>query len=469
MTTESSSLSTEAGRTPPGTDGQGTLRRAMTFRHLMMNGLVFIGPAAAVGLFGPVDAKSHGAVGMVFIVATVVMGFTALSYAMMSRAIPKAGSVFSYASAGIGPGTGFIAGWMVLLDYMLIPSVAYLFTGLALHSFVPSVPAWVFTAVAVVITTILNLTGVKNIARAAMVVAIGEIIVLAMVLVGIVVVLASSGTTRPILSPLTGIGGFSLAAVIATVSIAVLSYLGFDAIATFAEENAGDVRLIGKATVACLVIAGALFFAQSYLVALLSPTTPAEFAAHPEMQGTAYYDIVRSSVTPWLATSLGVAKAAGAAFSGMIGLAAGGRVAMTMSREGQLPRGLSVISRRTGIPTAATATVTVVTLALAVWAARASNGLDLLVSIVNIGAMSAFILLHVSVVGFFVHRQHSRRYLAHLVVPVLGIATLVPVVVLASHSAQIIGAIWLVVGLVTVFVQRRRGITAPQIAVPSDN
>lgn len=435
---------------------EASLRRTMTFRDLMMNGLVFIGPAAAVGLFGPLDARSHGATAMVYVVATVVMGFTAVSYAQMSKAVPKAGSVFSYATAGVGPGTGFIAGWMVLLDYMLIPSVAYLFTGLAMHSFVPSVPTWLWTAAAVVITTTLNLSGVKNVARAAMVVAIAEIVVLSAVLVGIVSVLVTSGSQRPLLSPLTAVGGFSSTAVIGAVSVAVLAYLGFDAIATFAEENAGEARLVGKATLVCLVIAGVLFFAQTYLVALVSPISPEHFAANPELQGTAYYDIVRQSVAPWLATALGVAKALGASFSGMIALAAGGRVALTMSREGRLPRALSGISGRTGIPTIATVTVTAVTLMLAVWAARAADGLDTLVSIVNIGALCAFVLLHVSVVGFFIVRQKSQRYAIHLLLPILGILTLIPVLVLTSHVAQVIGAIWLVVGLITVAVQRSR-------------
>jgi len=344
---------------------------------------------------------------------------------------------------------------------MLIPSVAYLFTGLAMHSFVPSIPTWIWTAGAVVITTTLNLTGVKNIARAAMVVAIAEIVVLMAVLAGIVAVLVTSGSRRPLLSPLTAVGGFSLTAVIGAVSIAVLAYLGFDAIATFAEENAGDVRLVGRATLVCLVVAGLLFFTQSYLVALVSPISPDQFAAQPDLQGTAYYDIVRGSVAPWLATALGVAKALGAAFSGMIALAAGGRVAMTMAREGRLPRALSGISGRTGIPTIATVSVTLVTLLLAVWAARAPDGLDMLVSIVNIGALCAFVLLHVSVVGYFIVRQKSQRYAVHLLLPILGIATLVPVLALANHRAQVIGGIWLVVGLVTVAVQRSRSTGAP--------
>lgn len=440
-----------ATATPPA-----SLRRSMTVGDLMMNGLVFIGPAAAVAVFGPLDATSGGTVALVYVLATIMMGFTAVSYAQMSRAVPKAGSVFSYASTGIGPTTGFLAGWMVLLDYMLIPSVAYLFTGLAMHSFVPAVPVWAWVAVAVVITTGLNMSGVKNLARAAKIVALLEIVVLGAVLVGIVSVLVTSGPTRPLLSPLMGFDGFSWTAVIAAVSIAVLSYLGLDAIATFAEENAGEEKLIGRATLGCLAVVGLLFVAQTYLVALLAPVTPEYLAAHPEQQGTVYYDAVRESVAPWLATALGVAKALGAAFSGMVALAAGGRVALSMSRQGRLPRAFSIVSERTGAPVISTITVTAVTLVAAVWAARIPAGLDLLVSIVNVGALSTFILLHASVVGYFVVQRGSRNFMAHLVNPVLGVITLIPVLVLINDHAQLVGAGWLAIGIVTALVQRRR-------------
>jgi len=136
-------------------------RRCVTvrFRHLAANGLVFIGPAAAVSIFGVLYARSGGPVGVVYVLTTIVMGLTAVSHAQMSRPVPKAGSVFSYATAGIGPSTGFVAGWMVLLDYMLIPSVAFLFTGIAVHSFLPAVPTWVLTGVAIVLATGFNLAG----------------------------------------------------------------------------------------------------------------------------------------------------------------------------------------------------------------------------------------------------------------------------------------------------------------------
>lgn len=143
----------------PGTGGERQLRRSLGFRDLVVYGLLFIAPMAPVGVFGTLDAKSHGAVALVYLVATVAMAFTAFSYAQMVRVVPQAGSVFAYARAGLGNGAGFIAGWMAMLDYVLIPAVAYLFSGIAMEALVPEVSRWVWTAIAVVVTTLLNLWG----------------------------------------------------------------------------------------------------------------------------------------------------------------------------------------------------------------------------------------------------------------------------------------------------------------------
>ena len=83
-------------------------------------------------------------------------------------------------------------------------------------------------------------------------------------------VLATHGATRPWPSPVTGIGGFSTTAVPVAVSVAIL----------------------------CLAIAGVLFVAQSYVGALISPTTPAELAANPELEGAAYYNAVGTGIGP---------------------------------------------------------------------------------------------------------------------------------------------------------------------------
>lgn len=439
----------------------GQLRRTIGLSELVFFGLVFIGPAAAVGVFGTLDARSGGAVALVYIVATIVMTFTAVSYMRMSREVPRAGTVFAYASAGIGKPAGFIAGWMILLDYLFIPSVAYLFTGIALNSIFPALPVWVFVAVAVVLTTGLNLAGVKIASRVITGVVLAEVAVLALVLVLGIAYLVSHGPTRGWLTPLTGVDAFSMTAVLAAVSVAVLSYLGFDSLATFSEEAKGGPRIVGRATLICLILAGVLFVAQTWVGSLLSPLSPADLQADPSLEGAAYYNAVDATVGPWLHWLLALAKAVGAAFSAMIGQAAGSRILMDMGRARQVPKFLAEVAPRTGVPWKGILVAAGGNVIVAGWAATRADGLDQLTSIVNVGALSAFVLLQASVVGFFLIRKQGGEApdrFKHGVVPIIGAGLLIAVLVSANPLALLIGGIWLLIGIAVFAVNNRRRI-----------
>lgn len=465
----SSGAPTSAGATGDG----GGLRRTLSFRDLVVYGLLFIAPMAPVGIFGTLQAKSHGAITTVYVVATVAMAFTAYSYAQMVRVAPQAGSVFTYARAGLGDGAGFVAGWMAMLDYLLIPAVAYLFSGIAMHALVPSVHQWVWTALAVVVTTLLNLLGVRTAAVAGFVVLAMELAVLVVFVVAAVWVLATDGAQRGWSAPLTGEGAFSTSAVLAAVSVAVLSYLGFDAIASFAEEakeaprearpgkdggrRPGGAR-VARAVLTCLVIAGVLFAVQTYLAALLAPMSAAELADRPAEQGDAFYTTANAAAGEWLQKLVAASKAVGAAFAALAGQAAAGRLLFAMARDRRLPGAMSKVDAGSGVPRRALLGAAVVTLVAAVWAARRDDGLDHLSSIVNVGALTAFGLLHASVIGWFWVRKRAERpsVLKHVLVPVLGLGVVVAVVVEASRTAQIVGAAWLVAGLVVLGVQYGR-------------
>ncbi|MER6346605.1 APC family permease [Streptomyces sp. NPDC001595] len=450
----------DTGTAVPRAGDHRELRRSLGFRDLVVYGLLFIAPMAPVGVYGTLDARSHGAVALVYVVATVAMAFTAFSYAQMVRVVPRAGSVFAYASAALGRGTGFVAGWMAMLDYLLIPAVAYLFSGIAMEALVPEVSRWVWTALAVVVTTLLNLWGVRVAARVGFLVLAMEIVVLLVFTVAASVVLARDGGRRDWLSPLSGDGtqgAFALSAVIGAVSVAVLSYLGFDAIASFAEEVTGGSAKVARAVLFCLALAGVLFVAQTYLVSLLEPLSSAELAADPVRQGSAFYDAVDASVGTWLHDLVAVSKAIGAAFAALAGQAAAGRLLFAMGRDRRLPKALARTDA--GVPRVALLCAALVTLVAAVWAARRDDGMDHLVSVVDIGALTAFTLLHASVVGWFAVRRRGGpvSWWRHVLVPVLGAAITVAVIVEASGAAQVVGAVWLAVGLVVLTVQRSRG------------
>jgi amino acid transporter len=431
-----------------------SLTRSLSLRDLVVYGLLFIGPLAPVGIYGVLDARTNGAVATVYVLATVAMSFTAWSYAEMSRGVPRAGSIFAYASEGLGDRVGFVAGWMAMLDYLLIPSVAYLFSGIALHSLVPAVPVWVFTVAAFAITTLLNASGVAVAARAGLVVVAAEIGVLAIFLVYAAVALADQGATRGWLSPFTGVNGVAMSSLVGAVSIAVLSFLGFDAIASFAEETAGDPHDVGRAIVICLTIAGVLFVAQTYLIALLNPSTPQVLAAQPDRQGTAFYDVTRFSIGGWLASLLAITKAIGPAFAAMTAQAAAARLLFGMARDGRLPRALARIDPKRGVPLIALLTAGALTVIVAVWAARRDDGLDVLVSIVDLGALAAFTLLHASVLGYFVWQRKDDARAAHLVVPIFGAFVAIWVMAETTPLAKAVAAVWLFVGLLIPFATR---------------
>lgn len=434
--------------------GESALRRSLSLRDLIVYGLLFIGPLAPVGLFGVLDARTNGAVVTVYLLATVAMAFTAWSYAEMSRVVPHAGSVFAYASEGLGRQAGFLAGWLAMLDYLLIPSVAYLFSGIALHALVPSVPAWVFTVAAFVLTTALNLAGVAVAARVGFVVLVAEVVVLLVFVAAALVVIAQDGTSRAWTTPLTGLGAFDLSAVVGAISVAVLSFLGFDAIASFAEESTGDEREVGRAIMVCLAVTGSLFVLQVWLAGVLSTIPPADLAAHPQRQGTAFYDLARVAIGPWLATVLAITKAVGPAFAAMTAQAAAARLLFGMARAGRLPAALARVDTRHGVPTVSLLSAAALTLAVSVWAARRDDGLDALVSIVDVGALAAFTLLHASVVGYFVVRGRAVARLAHRVVPVAGTLVTAWVIAGASTPAKVVGLVWLAAGVVVLVVRR---------------
>src|ERR1700754_2258236 len=108
------------------------LKRSLSFTDLLVYGLIFMVPIAPFGIFGSVFQASGGMVALAYVVGMVGMVFTAMSYSEMARAFPISGSVYTYAGRGIHPAVGFIAGWQILLDYVLVPALLYVVAAAAL-------------------------------------------------------------------------------------------------------------------------------------------------------------------------------------------------------------------------------------------------------------------------------------------------------------------------------------------------
>ncbi|HET6635571.1 MAG TPA: hypothetical protein VFH77_11185 [Streptomyces sp.] len=100
------------------------------------------------------------------------------------------------------------------------------------------------------------------------------------------------------------------------------------------------------------------------------------------------------------------------------------------------------------VPVNATLLSAVVSLALGLYMQSRDDGVTLLSTLVNFGAMTSFLVLHVSVVVHHLVRRRSRDYWRHLIAPAIGFAILAFVVVNADIAAQRLGFVWLAIGVV---------------------
>src|SRR6516164_7628917 len=143
------------------------LKRVLTLWDLIFYGIVLIQPIAPVPLYGVAQKLSDGHFVTIILIALFAMLITAVSYGRMGALYPTAGSAYTYVGKGLNPHLGFLAGWAMILDYLLQPLINTVWISTALHErYVPQVPYVVWAALIVSIVTLLNLRGIKSSARA---------------------------------------------------------------------------------------------------------------------------------------------------------------------------------------------------------------------------------------------------------------------------------------------------------------
>src|SRR5256714_2798346 len=143
------------------------LRRVLTLWDLVFYGIVLIQPIAPVPLYGVAQKLSDGHFATIILIAMFAMLITAVSYGRMAALYPSAGSAYTYVGKGLNPHLGFLAGWAMILDYLLQPLINTVWVSTALHErYVPEVPFIAWAALIAGIMTVLNLAGVRSSARA---------------------------------------------------------------------------------------------------------------------------------------------------------------------------------------------------------------------------------------------------------------------------------------------------------------
>ena len=114
----------------PGGPAAPKLQRVLGLSDLLFYGLVLLQPVGVIGLFGVATRMSHGHMATSVLIAMVAMMITAVSYGRMAALYPSAGSAYTYVGRGLNPHLGFLAGWAMLMDYLIIPIVNVIYGAL---------------------------------------------------------------------------------------------------------------------------------------------------------------------------------------------------------------------------------------------------------------------------------------------------------------------------------------------------
>lgn len=429
------------------------LRPVLSLWALVLFGLAFVGPTAPYTFFGVGAAESHGHFAMVYLVAMIAVSFTAASYGKMAAAFPEAGSTYAYASKAIHPVMGYLAGWVMILDYILMPMLCVIIVGATSHKLVPAIPysAWVIvTSFAI---TAINLRGIEMTSRATTI--FNAILAVSIVWFLVAAVWAlTHGVGRGTLvsaEPFYAPGSFSWRLVMGATPVAVLSFLGFDGISTLAEDAKDPEKNVARATILVCFIAGTLFILQTYLGQLIWP----DYTTFSPVE-TAFSDIGRKIGGAGLAYLIALLVVAQAWASGIASQASASRLLYGMARDGKLPHAVFGYLH----PKLRTPTYSMVLMEAIAMVAGLLLDLDKAAELVNFGACAGFMVVNLSVIGLYAVRRREYggagiwKFVAS---PTIGFLVCLWIWLSVSPLAMKVGAVWSLAGVAYLFLLIRRG------------
>ena len=466
------------------------LKRSLTAWDLTIFGVAVVIGAGIFTLTARVAATTAGpAVSVGFVIAAVACGLAAMCYAEFASTVPVAGSAYTFSYATLGELVAWIIGWDLVLELALGASVVAKGWSIYLSSLFSTFGGSLTTTVQlgsvdfdwgavliVGIVTILLISGAKVSARVnAVITGIKVAVVILVIVVGFTYFNSSnlspfvppaqaapagkSGLEQPLLQ-LFGGGAptsFGVGGLLAAASLVFFAFIGFDVVATAAEETRDPKRDLPRGIMGSLAIVTVLYVLVT--LALTGMVSYKELAVGDPSRNIAGGD--NASLTTafqlvgndWAAKVIAVGAIAGLTTVVLVLLLGQSRIIFAMSRDGLLPRGMATVNAKRGVPVRITIGVGVV---IAIIAGFSSIGV--LEEMVNVGTLFAFVLVSL---GVWVLR-HKRPDLPRSfkvplmpVIPILAVLACLWLMINLTAITWIRFLIWMAIGIVVYFLYGR--------------
>ncbi|MGX4689214.1 amino acid permease [Streptomyces sp. JNUCC 63] len=458
------------------------LRKSLSALDLTVFG---IGVIIGTGIFvlTGAAAKNHAgpAVSLSFVVAGVVCALAALCYAEFASTVPVAGSAYTFSYASLGELPAWIIGWDLVLELALGTAVVSVGWSGYIHSLLDNagwhLPAYlggrdnatgfgfdILAALLVLVLTAVLVLGMKLSARVtSVIVAIKVAVVLVVIIAGAFFIKAGNydpfipkaqpvtagGTLKaPLIELMIGWApsNFGVMGIFTAASVVFFAFIGFDVVATAAEETRNPQRDVPRGILGSLIICTALYVGVSIVVTGMQKYSALSVDAP-------LADAFKSTGHPWYAGLISFGAAIGLTTVCMILLLGQARVFFAMSRDGLLPRFFSHTHPRFRTPYRPTILLGVI---IAVVAGFTS--LSVLAELVNIGTLFAFVVVAISVIILRRTRPDlPRSFRTPLVpyLPVLSVLASLWLMVNLPAETWIRFGIWMVIGFVVYFFYGR--------------
>lgn len=428
------------------------LKRTLTLWDLIFYGIVLIQPIAPVPLYGVAQKLSDGHFVTIILIALFAMLITAVSYGRMGALYPTAGSAYTYVGRGLNPHLGFLAGWAMILDYLLQPLINTVWISTALHErYLPQIPYIVWAAIIAGFMTFLNLAGVKSSARAnKLLLVVMSVVVAFFVWLAIRYLWHSQGwggvfSSEPFYNPRT----FSSKRILTATSFAALTYIGFDGVTTLAEDVENPKRNVLLAVVLTCIFAGVCSGVEAYLGARVWP----DWHSFPNLE-TAFMDICRRVGGVLLFNAMGAILIVAAFGSGLTGTLGAARLLFGMGRDGVLPRKIfGHLKPGSSTPTYNILLIGMLAFAGAVLLNDIGSAYEHAGELLNFGAFLAFMGVNLATFWQFFLRakpNYKRRFFVDAVLPIIGFLFCGLIWWNLNNLAKIVGGIWFAIGILYV-------------------
>ncbi|WP_018394503.1 amino acid permease [Bacillus sp. 37MA] len=420
--------------------------------------LLGIGAVVGTGIFvltGTAALTAGPALILSFVIAGLACLFAALAYAEFASTVPIAGSVYTYTYTTLGEFIAFIIGWDLVLEYLLAVSAVSvgwsgyfqsLLSGFGVHipiaftsapGTIPgtttyfNLPAFLI----VILITFLLSVGVKQSKRA------NNIMVMMKVAVVLIFIAVAGRYVKP--ANWDPFMPFGFNGVFEAAALAFFAFIGFDAIASAAEETKNPKKDLPIGILSSLFICTLLYVTVSAVMTGVVPYQQFEGVTNPISLP------LQVSGQNWVAGIIDLGAILGMTTVMLVMLYGQTRITFSMSRDGLLPSILSDVHKKYRTPFKATWLVGLIAALMG-----AFISLDELAQLVNIGTLSAFILISVAVIVLRVKQPDLRRAFRCPAVPLIpGLAILFCGFLIFQLGAAtwIRFAIWLAIGVVIYF------------------